>query len=44
MGHAVGLDHNSTTSIMHIPHSQRCHSWEIKKLQAHDLSDIDYRY
>ena len=44
MGHAVGLDHNDLASIVNIPHSHRCHYWEIKTLQPHDTSDINYRY
>lgn len=44
MGHVVGLGHNTITSIMNEPHSHRCHYWEIKKLQPHDISDIDFRY
>jgi hypothetical protein len=44
MGHVVGLEHNDITSIENIPHSHRCHYWEIKKLQPHDISDINFRY
>jgi hypothetical protein len=44
MGHLTGLGHNSTTSIMNDDHSQRCHSWEIKQIQSHDLPEINSRY
>lgn len=44
MGHVTGLEHNDTTSIENIPHDHRCHNWEIKQLQAHDLPEINSRY
>lgn len=44
MGHLVGLNHNDLVSIETTPHEHRCHYWEVKKLQSHDISDINYRY
>ncbi|MDQ3879999.1 MAG: hypothetical protein M3295_02825 [Chloroflexota bacterium] len=44
MGHGVGFDHNTLTSILYIDHRQRCHSWTITTLRSHDVSDINTRY
>jgi hypothetical protein len=44
-GHGVGLDHNDVfTSIMKVPHSQRCHVQLIDILYSHDVSDINAKY
>jgi hypothetical protein len=44
LGHGVGLEHNSETSIMLTSHITRCHSSLITTVQSHDTFDINLKY
>ena len=44
MGHVAGIDHNGVLSTQNVPHDHRCHDWEVKQLQAHELPEINSRY
>lgn len=44
MAHGAGFDHNTQVSVLSTPHSTRCHTNFINKLQSHDYSDINGLY